>query len=155
MINTVDLFKKIATHFQQSVDGCSKAEEMFDEVEKVFLDNLLVRDLSLITNAIGLIEKSVGDIQIAQLADQLNISERTIRTHFNNHVGCAPKEYIRLVKLRQAAYQMKHSGNSLTDIAYDNNYFDQAHFIHEVKNITGKSPNELGKEIPHFRFLQF
>jgi hypothetical protein len=52
-INTVDLFQKIATDFQDRTGRCSEPEEMFNEVEKVFLDNLLVRDLSLITNAVG------------------------------------------------------------------------------------------------------
>ena len=155
LVNTIDLFGKIATDFQKQIENCSQADQMFNEVEKVFLDNILVRDLSLITNAIELIEKSAGDIQMAELSKQLSVSDRTIRTHFDNHVGCSPKELIRLVKLKQIAFQMKYSGDSLTSIAYDNNYFDQAHFIHEVKKLTGSSPNKLKKEIPDFRFLQF
>ena len=155
LINTIDVFGKTATDFRQKIENCSEAEQMFNEVEKIFLDNILVRDLSLITNAIEIIEKSAGDIQMAELSKQLAFSDRTIRTHFYDHVGCSPKEFIRLVKLRQIAFQLKHSGDSLTSIAYDNNYFDQAHFIHEVKKLTGRSPNELKKEIPEFRFLQF
>lgn len=155
LINPVDLFGKIATDFQQKMEHCNKVEQMFNEVEKIFLDNILVRDLSLVTNAIKLIEKSAGDIQIAKLSDQLGVSDRTIRNHFYDHIGSSPKEYIRLVKLKQVAYQMKHSEDTLTSIAYDNNYFDQAHFIHDIKNLTGRSPHELRKEIPHFRFLQF
>jgi len=125
------------------------------KLKKIFLSNILVRDLSLITNAIELAEKSAGNIQLTELANQLGVSDRTIRNHFYDHVGCSPKEYIRLLKLKQVAYQLKYSENTLTSIAYDNDYFDQAHFIHEIKNVTGKSPNALRKEIPHFRFLQF
>jgi AraC-like DNA-binding protein len=155
LINTIDLFGKTATDFQQKMESCNKAEQMFSEVEKIFLDNILIRDLSLITKAVECIDKSRGNIQIAELANSLGVSGRTIRNHFYDHVGCSPKEYIRLVKLKQVSYQMMHSDESLTAIAYDNDYFDQAHFIHEIKNVTGKSPNELRKEIPHFRFLQF
>ena len=155
LINTADLFQKTAADFKQRIENCSEPEQMFDEVEKTFLDNILVRDLSLITNAIKLINDSSGNIQIADLAKQLGVSDRTIRIHFDTHVGCSPKEYISLVKLKQLAYQMKHSDDSLTSIAYDNNYFDQAHFIHEVKKITGKAPGALRKEMPDFRFLQF
>jgi AraC-like DNA-binding protein len=155
LINMVDLFGKAATDFEQRIERCSEAEQMFSEVEKMFLDNTLVRDLSLITSVIELIDKSAGNIQLKKLSAQLGVSDRTIRNHFYDHIGCSPKEYIRLVKLKQVAYQMKNSSNTLTSIAYDNDYFDQAHFIHEVKNVTGRSPNELRKEIPHFRFLQF
>jgi len=85
----------------------------------------------------------------------LGVSDRTIRNHFYDHIGCSPKEYLRIVKLKQIAIQLMHSKDSLTHIAYDNNYFDQAHFIREVKNITGQSPSQLKKEMPNFRFLQF
>lgn len=155
LINTVELFQTTAIEFQQRIERCRQAEQMFDEVETVFLDNILVRDLSLITGAIELIENSAGTIQITELARQVGVSDRTLRSQFYDHIGCSPKEYIRLVRLQQVAYQMRYSQNSLTDIAHDNDYFDQAHFIHEVRNITGMSPGELRKKMPDLRFLQF
>lgn len=155
LINTEELFGSIAEKFLGKVKACRDTEQMFNEVETVFLDNILIRDLSLITKAIELIETNSGHIEIAALSKQLGVADRTIRNHFYDYVGCSPKEYLRVVKLKQIAFQMKHSESSLTHIAYDNNYFDQAHFIHEVKGITGQSPNQLRKEIPTFRFLQF
>lgn len=155
LINTVDLFQKTATSFQVKIERCTVPEEMFAVVEKAFLDNILVRDLSLITNAVKLIDESAGDIRIKELAQQLNVSDRTIRIQFDNHIGCSPKEYIRLVKLKQVTWQMRTSGRSLTDIAHDNKFFDQAHLIHELKSITAMSPRKLRKEISGFRFLQF
>ena len=155
LINTEELFGNIAKKFLRKVKNCHDTEEMFNEVEIVFLDNILIRDLSLITKAIELIEINFGHIEITELSKQLGVSDRTIRNHFYDYIGCSPKEYFRIVKLKQIAFQMKHSENSLTHIAYDNHYFDQAHFIREVKGITGQSPNQLRKEIPNFRFLQF
>lgn len=155
LINTEELFGNIAKKFLRKVDACRDTEQMFNEIETVFLDNILIRDLSLITKAIELIEISSGQIEISELSKQLSVSDRTIRNHFYDYIGCSPKEYLRIVKLKKIAFQMKHSENSLTHIAYDNNYYDQAHFIREVKGITGQSPNQLRKEIPNFRFLQF
>ena len=155
LINTVGLFQTRAIDFQQRIERCTEAQQMFNEVETMFLDNILARDLSLITKAIELIERSAGTIQITELARQVCVSDRTLRSQFHDHIGCSPKEYIRLVRLQQVAYQMRHSRNSLTAIAHDNDYFDQAHFIHEVRNITGMSPSQLRKEMPNLRFLQF
>jgi AraC-like DNA-binding protein len=143
LINTADLFKDIAQQFQTSIDQCRNTDQMFNEVENVFLDNILVRDLSVITRA------------LEQMSSQLGITDRTLRNQFYDHVGCSPKEYLRLVKMKQVAYQLKNSRDALTAVALDNNYFDQAHFNHEIKSLTGKSPKELKKEIPSFRFLQF
>lgn len=155
LINTEELFGNIATKFLRKVNDCQNSEQMFYEVEKVFMDNILIRDLSLITKAIELIEINAGQIEIGELAKQLGVSDRTIRNHFYDHIGCSPKEYLRIAKLRQIAYELKYSQKSLTEIAYENNYFDQAHFIREIQNFTGQSPNELRKEISTFRFLQF
>lgn len=155
LINSEELFGGIARKFLRKVEECNNTEQMFNEVESVFLDNILIRDLSLITKAIELIECTSGDIEVSELSRQLGVSDRTIRNHFYDHIGCSPKEYLRIVKLKQIAIQLMHSKDSLTHIAYDNNYFDQAHFIREVKNITGQSPSQLKKEMPNFRFLQF
>ncbi|UKB78106.1 helix-turn-helix transcriptional regulator [Chryseobacterium sp. MEBOG07] len=155
LINTQELFGNVAKDFMQKIHFLSDTEEMFNAIENVFLDNILIRDLSLITKAIDLIESNFGHIEIKELSKQLNVTDRTLRNHFYEYVGCSPKEYFRVVKLKQIAFQMKYSENSLTQIAHDNNYFDQAHFNHELKDITGQSPKILRKEIPNFRFLQF
>lgn len=155
LINTEELFGDIAKKFIKRLNACQNSEQLFNEVEKVFLDNILIRDLSIVSKAIELIDKNAGNIEITALSKQLGITDRTLRNHFYEKIGCSPKEYLRIVKLKQIAYDLKHSQKSLTHITYDNNFFDQAHFIKEVKNITGQSPNQLKKEIPTFRFLQF
>lgn len=155
LINTEELFGTIAKEFIQKVHLLSNTEEMFNAMENVFLENILTRDLTLITKAIDLIELNCGHIEIAELSKQLEVSDRTLRNHFYEYIGCSPKEYFRVVKMKQITYQMRNSENSLTQIAHDNNYFDQAHFNHEFKDITGQSPKNIRKEIPNFRFLQF
>ena len=155
LINTVDLFQDVARQFQTRIDGCTNTDQMFNEVENVFLNNVLVRDLSLIARALEIIEETPGSITMTAISTQLGITDRTLRNQFYEHVGCSPKEYLRLVKMKQVAYQLKNSANPLTAVAHDNNFFDQAHFNHEIKSLTGKSPKELKKDIPTFRFLQF
>ncbi|MEO0334620.1 MAG: helix-turn-helix transcriptional regulator, partial [Bacteroidota bacterium] len=155
LIDTEELFGDTAKRFRQKIDQCTDPEQMFDAVEKVFLDTLLTRDLSTITQAVDLIEQRSGDIKLTEVAQQLNVSERTLRNQFSANVGCTPKGYLQLVKLKKSVYDMRFSDHSLTDITYDSHYFDQAHFINSVKRITGKSPKKLRKELPSFRFLQF
>lgn len=155
LMNTEDLFGDITRRFIKRLDKATDTETMFAEVEKVFLDNLLIRDLSLITEAVEIIENSKENIEVSKLSKQLGVTDRTLRNHFYDYVGCSPKEYIKIVKLKRIAYQLIHHESSLTEIAYENEYFDQAHFIKELKDVTGFTPGELRKEIPTFRFLQF
>ena len=155
IIKTEDLFKKEAKRFKRKIDSYSNPKEMFAEVEDVFLRSVLTKDLKIVIRAIDLIEEEKGKISISKLSEDTGVSTRTLRNHFYKSVGCSPKEYIMLVKLRQSIYQMKYSPGSLTSVSYSQNFADQAHFTHTVKNITGTHPKEIKNNLPNFRFLQF
>ena len=155
LINTVDLFGKIANTFRNRILGCNDHTEMFEQVERIFLDVLLDRNLQTITQAVDLIEKNEGNIKLSELVDHFELSDRALRDQFHKYIGCAPKEFIRLVQLKKSLYQMNFTNDSLTGVTYRNNYFDQPHFINSFKKITGKSPKYLREEMLNFRFLQF
>ena len=155
LIDTTELFGSVAQIFRKRIDSCVDPQDMFDQVEKVFLNTLLERDLSTIINSVELIESSKGDIRINDIANQFEISTRGLRDQFHKHIGCAPKEFIQLVRLKNSIFQMHKTNSSLTNITYDSNFFDQAHFINTFKKITGKSPMALKRELANFRFLQF
>lgn len=87
LINTEDLFGEITRKFIKRLDRASDTETMFSEVEKVFLDNLLVRDLSLITEAVNIIENSEENIEISKLAKELGVTDRTLRNHFYDYLS--------------------------------------------------------------------
>ena len=155
LINTVDLFENKAILFKDKINKCQNPTEMFKEIENIFLETILTKDLSPIITAIDIIEKNTGNIEISEISKMIGVSDRTLRNHFYKNIGCSPKEYIHLLKLKQSINQMKNSDDSLTTITYSQNYSDQAHFTNSVKNITGLSPKEIQKKIPDFRFLQF
>jgi AraC-like DNA-binding protein len=76
---------------------------------------------------------------VAQLADAFNLSVRQFDRRFKEHAGFSPKTYLRLVRLHDAIQQYS-SNKSLTQIALDCGYYDQSHFIHDVKAFTGYHP---------------
>lgn len=155
LINTMDLFGEIAISFREKMLECTNPTEMFEQVENVFLNTLLTRNLRTITEAVDLIERKEGNIKLIELADHFKLSDRGLREQFHKHIGCAPKEFIQLVKFKNSIQKMNSTNESLTDIACSNNYFDQAHFINSFKKITGKAPSTMRKELRNFRFLQF
>lgn len=155
IIQTQSLFEQQAHQFKTQIDSCAHPSEMFEVVENAFLDTLLDKDLHTIVSTINIIEQNSGTIEVSQISKALNISNRTLRNHFYKNIGCSPKEYMHLVKLKQSVYQMKNSNDSLTSITYTQNFSDQAHFTKSIKNSTGLSPKEIQKKIPDFRFLQF
>ncbi|HTD40430.1 MAG TPA: helix-turn-helix domain-containing protein, partial [Mucilaginibacter sp.] len=58
---------------------------------------------------------------------------------FKIYSGFSPKMYLRLTRLQNALKQYGHD-KTLTQIAYECGYYDQSHFIHDVKAFTGYHP---------------
>lgn len=80
-----------------------------------------------------------GSISMKQLANTLNASERTLERKFRDTIGLSPKHFAGVIRLR---YFLKaiHNKNSLTSLAYECGYHDQAHLIREFKKTVGLSP---------------
>jgi len=94
--------------------------------------------------AISTIIDSKGKIQIRQLREQLFITERTFERRFRKEIGVTPKQFAKIIQFSFSLNQIQESDyNELTDIAYDNGFADQSHFIRSFKKYTGETPREV------------
>jgi len=85
-----------------------------------------------------------GQISIGSLSDDTGISNRQLLRRFNDSVGLSPKEFARITKfISSLSVLKKYPSMSLTEIAYESGYYDQAHFIHDYKEFAGYSPGQL------------
>jgi AraC-like DNA-binding protein len=74
---------------------------------------------------------------------ELNLTERTFQRIFKKYVGVAPNEYRRICQFQMAFFQLKGGHyQKLADIAYDQGYFDQSHYIRSFKEFMGSTPQE-------------
>lgn len=89
-----------------------------------------------------------GDIAVSELAVQIGWSSRQINRWFNSQFGLSLKTFANILKCH-AAYRHIAQGQ----FQPDKTYYDQAHFIKEVKRYTGTTPKELHKN-KNDRFLQ-
>jgi len=97
-----------------------------------------------------LIKKKKGMLSTGQISKSVNISPRSLQRRFRDQFGLAPKEYLQIVRLNHALNMIQNNDEeSLTHIGYLSGYYDQAHFIKDVKKICGFSPGTLKKESQH------
>ncbi|HPS13635.1 MAG TPA: AraC family transcriptional regulator [Prolixibacteraceae bacterium] len=89
-----------------------------------------------------------GDVEVSKLAEQIGWSSRQINRWFNRQFGLSLKTFANILKCH-AAYQ--HIANGEPGAAKA--YYDQAHFIKEIKRYTGATPKELHKN-KNVRYLQ-
>ncbi len=85
-----------------------------------------------------------GQVSVDALSDQMNINRRQLERKFSSAIGLSPKQLSRIIRL-QATLKMLEKGEfeNLTELAYANGYFDQAHFIKDFKEFTGMSPKQF------------
>ncbi|WP_129715227.1 helix-turn-helix domain-containing protein [Pedobacter sp. SYP-B3415] len=69
---------------------------------------------------------------------------RQLERKFRKQIGLSPKVLGRVIRL-QAALKLLLNGpeDSLTKIAYEAAYYDQAHFIRDFREFTGTSPRQF------------
>ena len=104
----------------------------------------------VLTASLGWLQRHQGQASIATLVDALPFGQRHLERLFQRHVGLSPKRYARLLRVAHSRELIKQGGaaNSLTDTALAAGYFDQSHFIHDFKAVTGLTP---GGYLDHVR----
>lgn len=96
----------------------------------------------LIVKAVSLIYGFRGSMKIKELLQQLHISQSAFEKRFRKLVGTTPKKFASIVRFNTVLKDLGQE-KSLTEICYDNNFFDQAHFIKDFKQYTGDSPENF------------
>ena len=98
-----------------------------------------IKNDKLIVEAVKLIYESKGTVKISELNEKLFISQSPFEKRFRRLVGTTPKKFASIVRFNCVLDDLSRI-KSLTDICYENNFFDQAHFIKDFKQYTGDTP---------------
>ena len=81
---------------------------------------------------------------IAEFCKQNNVGARKLERMFNKYVGISAKTYGTLHRFQNCINQLFNRNYSkFSDIAYENGYFDQMHFIKEFKRFAGHTPKDF------------
>lgn len=89
-----------------------------------------------------------GNISVEEISNQINWNTRQISRYLNKYIGISLKSYLSIQKCYSSYFHIRDG-----KFYPSNEYFDQAHFIREIKKHTGKTPKELFKN-KNDRFIQ-
>lgn len=114
-------------------------------VERFLLSRLDDRRADhMIAAAIQKIKLASGNIKVRDLANDMAISLDPFEKRFRRVTGISPKQFADTVRFRNLINQFSSTG-SLTELALEAGYFDQAHFIKDFRTFTGMSPQQFFK----------
>ena len=118
-------------------------------LEKYWVDKVNGFRHPFLHEAISLIEEKPNISTIA-LANQFDVSQKTLIKHFKHHICKTPSEYKRIFRFRKALETMRTGKNevtNLTDLSYISDFFDQSHMITNFKSLTGLPPKSFFKNL--------
>jgi AraC-like DNA-binding protein len=131
-----------------SADGASLRERLLEAPNPTaklrVLEALLLEYVAregpdiAIPYAASLLERGVP---VTQVASRVGLLPKTLLRRFSAGVGLTPKRYARVRRLQRVLRSIGISGDvDWCDIAARHGYADQAHLVHEFRELTGITP---------------
>lgn len=100
------------------------------------------------------IRASGGSLRLSSLAEDLQISLRTLQRKFKDRVGISPKSFARIVRFNRIIRSIPNQESpDWYDLVFQGGYYDQMHFIKEFKQYTGKTPEnylQVNRQLQQF-----
>jgi AraC-like DNA-binding protein len=92
--------------------------------------------------------------RVDDIASHLGYGVRQVSRRFLDEIGVSPRVFLNIVRLHRALRLLADDPtNTLAELAAEAGFFDQAHFVHQIKRYTGVSPLELLRRMTATGFL--
>jgi AraC-like DNA-binding protein len=157
------------TSFAGLIDQLQNVTIAKDKIS--LIENYLVKNLNpdhtpaYLTKSLDLFGvHSDEKIYVKDTCSEISISKNSLIKSYQKHIGISPVKYLQLLSINKALSKLSiDPQQSLTKLAYDLNFYDQAHFIHLFKSTTNITPkqyadfvdkNKIDESSPNFISFQ-
>lgn len=147
--NTINLSNQDISQIEQIYESMKNAKTIQERIN--ILNNFFLKQLQdfervpslWIFEVIDTMKSHEGNLKINELSKKLSLSMRQFERLFKKEVGLSPKQFSKILRMQKARSLISSKNfDSLTDISYESNYFDQAHFIKDFKVFVEETPKE-------------
>ncbi len=109
--------------------------------------NILKPETDFIDEAANFIVEHHGMVQVSDLMKESCMSRRTFERRFFQKVGLSPKYYARIRRISYLCNLIAGKKKvNWAKIFYECNFYDQAHFIKDFEEFTGRTPQQYLNE---------
>lgn len=161
-ISLDNIFNKEANETWEQLQEAQSLNEKFLFVENFLYRKLLTNKLpnKKLISTIEILLDNRTNLSINEICKQFNISRKHLNNLSKEYAGVSPKMLSSLNRLQTTLKTISSSkSDKLTNVAYELEYFDQAHFNNDFKRFTNIKPTEYVKLVeqnptmkivPHF-----
>lgn len=130
---------------QQMIQAINTRQRI--EIVETFLLKILSEKntiSNIVKTTVEALLKTNGTTPINVLLNDDISKRRQLERHFKKQIGISPKQLGKAIRLQATLnLLLNKKSETLTDIAYESQYFDQNHFIKDFKDLVGVTPKEF------------
>jgi AraC-like DNA-binding protein len=145
-LNLLSLSK--TSELQEKLLNAGAIENMLGLLDD-YISDLIIKtkaDCRIIKYATNEIAKNTSKESLLLVQKDLHVTERTFQRMFERTIGIAPNLYRRICQFNSAFEQLNRKKYyKLSDIAFENGYADQSHYIRAFKEFTNITPKDYLK----------
>lgn len=150
-----DLANYEAVELEDKLLNTSNNKQRISHLENFLIKRLITfgegfavhnNEFERIEHAIKMIEKSKGIIKTLDMAYEVCLGIKQFERTFSKCVGLNPKKYASIIRFLNVIKTNSEDKKSMSQIAFDNGYYDQSHFIRDFKSLTGITPKAFFNE---------
>jgi len=142
--------EKIAKELEQKIIQAKDIKERIEIAEKFLIARLNEKSIveNIVKSTVNVLLSTKGNASIKTILKEDLSKRRQLERKFANQIGVSPKQLGKVIRLQTALTMLlDKEAESLTNIAYESEYYDQSHFIKDFREFTGTNPKEfLGNE---------
>lgn len=135
-----------AKELEQKIISAATTQQRIELIETFLLNKLHEAATidHIVQTTIDALLSTKGSTAIKTILKEDLSKRRQLERKFFRQVGLSPKQLGKVIRLQTALkIMLGEKAETLTQIAYESEYYDQAHFIKDFKDFTGINPKEF------------
>ena len=140
------LFYEEGIKLQNNILNATTVEEKIRIVEEFLIHRLTdPKQIDKVTkDSVDIMLKLNGQLTVDELTGNLSINRRKLERRFSSIIGLSPKQLSKMIRMQATLKMLANKEvTSLTALAYEGDFYDQAHFIKDFKEFTGICPKKF------------
>ena len=141
-----ELYPTLVRQFDEQFREATAVEDKIRQIDNLFIaiSKQQSCEKSIVDYSVTQIYGAHGNIRVKELVDQLNTTHKTLETHFKEHLGLTPKQYIDVARVNFVLSQLKKlKSYSAADLIGKTGYYDESHLIKHFKRLVSFTPKTL------------
>lgn len=144
------LFGEVAANaLEQNIINAADTHQRIEIIETFFLGMLTEKTTidQIVKSTIDALLATSGSTSINSILKEDLSKRRQLERKFIQQIGISPKQLGKVIRLQTALKMLLNpKDETLTQIAYESQYYDQNHFIKDFKEFTGTTPKEFAAD---------